>query len=546
MAEELSQNARLAAAVIEAAIQSSVGEWVVCSGARNLPLVETLMAMPERRRGKVWNFFEERAAAFFALGLSKNLVGRVAVITTSGTAAAELLPATIEAHYSGQPLLLITADRPPEFRGSGAPQAIEQMDLLKPYAWRVVDWNSAGDGVQVAEFGHNDRPEHWNICLAEPLPGEIVLNVPASVHDTDFERMRAEENLGGTLDQCFEVERFCRSKAERAGLLVLLGELSLDERALVETALEKLGAPIWAEASSGLRESEILRSQLIRDGEKSLAAFEPKRVLRIGGVPSLRFWRDLEERTEIDVMSLTRTGFSGLARESEVQVGVGAIAPWLIGETGNRSARVENSRSDFLEALLRKFPASEPALFRRLSELIDSEALVFLGNSLPIREWNLAASFDIPHAYCAANRGANGIDGQVSTFLGMTADAENSPAGAWGIFGDLTAMYDLSAPWVLPQLAGNCKRRIVVINNGGGRIFDRLPAVRDASEEQVAVIRNGHKHDFGHWASMWAMGYACWSAADAWIEPEEATAVIEARPDESQTTDFWREWDAIQ
>ena len=179
-----------------------------------------------------------------------------------------------------------------------------------------------------------------------------------------------------------------------------------------------------------------------------------------------------------------------------------------------------------------------------MSQQIDPEALVFLGNSLPIREWNLAASYEVAHPYCAANRGANGIDGQLSSFLGMCADAGDCAAGAWGVFGDLTAMYDLCAPWVLPQLASGCKRRFVVVNNHGGRIFDRLPAVREAGDAQQAVIRNAHSQDFRNWAAMWEMGYARWKAGDKWHEPDGDAVVIELRPDEAQTEEFWKRWTA--
>ena len=154
-----------------------------------------------------------------------------------------------------------------------------------------------------------------------------------------------------------------------------------------------------------------------------------------------------------------------------------------------------------------------------------------------------------PHADCAAaNRGANGIDGQVSTFLGMCAEMRGAVRlDAWGIFGDLTALYDLSAPWVLwATRPSGCKRRIVVINNGGGRIFDRLPAIRNASEDQAAVIRNGHGHDFQPWASMWGMGYARWTADGDWNEPDEEVAVIEVQPDETQTEKFWNLWDDVE
>ena len=544
MDSEPSDNARLAAAVIEAAIRSGVAEWVICSGARNIPLLQTLFSLSEDRRGKVWNFFEERSAAFFALGRAKAGGKRVAVVTTSGTAAAELLPATIEAHYSGQGLLLITADRPPAYRGSGAPQAIEQTELLKPYVCRSVDWQDEGDGRQVSGRSPGGGPQHWNVCFEEPEVTDRVscgLDIGEAHKERRF--LSADSGRDEDSDETEGALEKRPSLGASDGLVVLLGELVPDQRPIVEAALAKLGAPIWAEATSGLRESAVLRSLMIAGGEKCVGKLNPNRVLRIGGVPSLRFWRDLESRPDIEVLSLTRTGFSGLARDSEVVRGVEMLADV---EAVEQNEQADANREAHLEAALRKFPGSEPALFRRLSEVIETGALVFLGNSLPIREWNLAASFDVPHPYCAANRGANGIDGQVSTLLGMCADTRGSEAGAWGIFGDLTAMYDLSAPWVLPQLDTGCKRRIVVINNGGGRIFDRLPAVREASDEQRAVIRNAHAHEFSHWAAMWGMGYACWSADDDWTEPEGEAVVIEVRPDEAQTIEFWKHWDATQ
>ncbi len=523
-----SANAKLAAAVISAAIEDGVNEWVVGAGARNLPLIESLMAMPEERRGRVWNFFEERSAAFFALGRMKQGRRRVAVVTTSGTAAAELLPATIEAHYSGYELLLITADRPAEFRGTGAPQAIEQTGLLAPYVSRTLDWATAGDRSSVADRVVSGAPQHWNVCFAEPRPDDGIVEVAGSVSNGTI----AEHLTDAAPEEMARIEAFCCDQSA-GGLVVLLGELSTGERESVETGLANLGAPIWAEATSGLREAEKLRHLIITDGESAVAALDPARVLRIGGVPSCRFWRDLETRREIEVMSLTRTGFSGLARESAVLRSVRLPRDW------REPVSLERGASVSLDPMLARFPASEPALMRRLSERIASDSLIFLGNSLPIREWNLAASFASPHPHCFASRGANGIDGQVSTFLGLSADATDEPAQAWGIFGDLTALYDLSAPWVLPQLPSTTKRRIVVINNGGGRIFDRLPAVRAGGVEQTEIIRNSHAHDFQHWAAMWGMGYVCWQGDGEWIEPDGGAVVIEIRPDEAQTAEFW-------
>jgi 2-succinyl-5-enolpyruvyl-6-hydroxy-3-cyclohexene-1-carboxylate synthase len=144
-----------------------VREVCVAAGARNAPLVSALLASSGV---KIWNFFEERSAAFFALGRIMADRKPVAVVTTSGTAAAELLPAAIEAHYQNLPLVLVTADRPKRYRGSGAPQAIEQAGLFGVYATMVGDW----DATDESHEGHcSDGPMHLNVCLDEPLETNV-------------------------------------------------------------------------------------------------------------------------------------------------------------------------------------------------------------------------------------------------------------------------------------------------------------------------------------------------------------------------------------
>jgi 2-succinyl-5-enolpyruvyl-6-hydroxy-3-cyclohexene-1-carboxylate synthase len=146
-----------AKAIIERVRGAGASEFCVCGGSRNAPLLAALSARDDVR---LYSFVDERSAAFFALGRIKRDGTAVAVVTTSGTAAAELLPATIEAYYSGAPLVLITADRPARFRGTGAPQAIEQLELFGPYAHRKIDhWSGR-------------TPLHINIEFDEPLVDE--------------------------------------------------------------------------------------------------------------------------------------------------------------------------------------------------------------------------------------------------------------------------------------------------------------------------------------------------------------------------------------
>ena len=125
-----------------------------------------------------------------------------------------------------------------------------------------------------------------------------------------------------------------------------------------------------------------------------------------------------------------------------------------------------------------------------------------MGNSLPIRHWNQAATFEDRGLRCFSSRGANGIDGQLSTFFGLSDGEKES----WAIVGDLTALYDLSAPWALREL-GDGRRRIVVINNGGGKIFSKLPALAELEDGERRAIENDHGVSLEHWAAMWGMGY---------------------------------------
>lgn len=513
----MTPNASLAGAVLGNLCGLGVRHFVVSAGARNVPLVSSLLSRYQDLNLRVWHHFDERSAAFFALGLAKKNADPVVVLTTSGTAAAELLPAAIEAHYSGVPLVLVTADRPANFRGSGAPQAIEQAGIFGPYAM-ALDLSVSEGPASVADWTR-DVPLHLNVCFDEPRAEDRNASWMPEVPVAGRANVLGDSHPGSV---AASATAFC---ADRDGLLVLLGELPESWRTSVENFLVSLGAPVWAEATSGLRESPALAA-LLRYGEPAL----PQKVLRLGGVPSLRLWRDLEANPAIPVLSICPRPFSGLARFSELLVS--RDFPHFEKPTREGQVRDQTGydRGPFLA-----LPRSEPSLIHELSFQIPPEALVYLGNSLPIREWNFFASIDPAHPCCFASRGANGIDGQVATFLGLGEGEEES----WGIFGDLTALYDLNAPALLDQLP-RAKRRIVVINNGGGRIFSRLPSMAGMAKEEKQVTENRHHLRFESWAAMWGMDYRLWRAGEPFPADLPDTVLIEAIPEETETEDFWK------
>ena len=497
-------------------MEAGVGEFVVCGGARNAVLLEVLSQMETAGKVRVWSHFEERSAGFFALGRTMETGKPCAVVVTSGTAVAELLPAVVEGFYQARPLVLITADRPESFRGSGAPQAVEQVGIFSEYACADLE---AWDGI---------RPLHLNVELEESF--EIGNEDFANLTVGDFSVDLGRPNVG-------VLARWIRERSMR-GLVVMIGELEPEEQEEVFHFCEALAVPVVAEGTSGLREA--LQHLVLVGADKVLKAKPPSKILRLGGVPSGRFWRDLEDLPKVDVWSVCRNGLRGLGREANVLQGsLDRILPAIgdVEEIGDVSDFLEGveGRGQAIEEALETFPDSEPGWMRTLSVFSAIGESVYLGNSLPIREWNTYAQWERPVQTVRANRGANGIDGQISSWLGASASEEN----AWGIFGDLTTLYDLAGLKMLAQV--NCSGRVLaVINNSGGQIFSQVPRLESMSESAKKWMEAETPADFQAVAKLWAMDYIRVTRADEFdgIEATDRAILVEVVPDSTQTTRF--------
>ena len=535
--------------VIGTCIAAGVQEYVVCAGARNLALVVALADYADSAElGSIslFSHFEERAAGFFALGRTMKSGAPCAVVTTSGTAVAELLPAVIEAHYQRRPLVVISADRPQSYRGTGAPQAIEQVDLFGGYVEACEDFGWQ-DELKIFDGWSGAAPWQLNLCLDDfemPLEGERGGNKGigqdsgikcSKVRPGDIGEPHANIDMLPVL-QCI--------KEGWKGLAVMLGGLEPSDREEVWHFLKELGVPVLADSTSGLR--EMLGALALVDGDRLLKERPPAHILRIGEVPAGRFWRDLESLPQVNVVSISRTGFAGLARKSEVITGdisrsiraLGEISP--LGDTMDH-LKANASKQGRISELLESLPESEPGMIRTLSVMATMGSSLYLGNSLPIREWNDFAQREVPYESVRANRGANGIDGQIASWLGASASEQD----AWGVFGDLTAMYDLAAPALLNQV--ECRgRMLVVINNGGGKIFERLPMMKQAEGKVSQLITNSHDYTFESLASMWGMHYSKVVGMEGFdFEPQDKTTLLEIVPDNRQTKMFWAQFAKI-
>ncbi len=499
--------------------RTGVREITLCPGSRNAFFVQELSKSSAFR---VVSFFDERSAGFYTLGRIKSTGRPAAIMTTSGTAAAELLPSIIEAHYLNLPMVAVTADRPKRFAGSGSPNAIEQPGLYSHYTAYEEDIEADSSSRFETEWSRLG-PLHLNVRFEDPRGTfkECFSEIPSwKASHSSFEK---------ELDLFF---------AESRCPLAIVAGLSNEERAPVRAFLKQLGLPAYFEAPSGLREDPSLQTISIRTAENmwrnaSEHGYPIDGILRIGSVPTLRPWRDLDDKEgQLPVLSLSSLPFPGL------HWGRCVFAP-LQGLSSVRLSNfsIENVHSwmeyDALlcqrkRSLFEKYPRAEASLVYRLSQLIPGQALVYLGNSLPIREWDLAADYAHPHPHIACSRGANGIDGQISTFLGMC----DAWVPSWGIFGDLTALYDLTAFWAVRQTPGDAPQ-CVIINNGGGKIFDRMYPEK--------LFQNNHSISFGHAAAFWGLHYERWETVPASYRATDP-AIIEIVPDEDQTQLFWKEW----
>ncbi|MEA2328666.1 MAG: 2-succinyl-5-enolpyruvyl-6-hydroxy-3-cyclohexene-carboxylate synthase, partial [Thermoanaerobaculia bacterium] len=288
----------------------------------------------------------------------------------------------------------------------------------------------------------------------------------------------------------------------------------------------KLNAPIYAEPLSGLREDPALAHLVITAGERMIGRGDFDSVIRIGNVPTLRFWRDLDEsRAHLPLISFSTLPFTGCSR-GEVHPLEALPSEVTPRDRDEAFFADDRQRAAAIARILNDEPESELAMFRSLSQSTPPNARVYLGNSLPIREWDLAATREARGFEIAANRGANGIDGQLSTFFGQCDPSRSNVC----VVGDLTAIYDSNAPWIVPQLDAAIDWRIVIINNGGGRIFSRVPSLRNLdSSMRERIIENAHGIRFDHWAAMWG------------IEDR----VTELRPDADASHRAWARYDAL-
>jgi 2-succinyl-5-enolpyruvyl-6-hydroxy-3-cyclohexene-1-carboxylate synthase len=498
-----------AGALFEELARAGVRHVCVSPGSRSTPLVAAALGQPQLR---CWSHLDERCSAFFALGLAKATRAPVALVCTSGTAAANFHPAVIEAHHARVALLVLTADRPPELRGWGAGQTIDQLRLYGA----AVRWFAE---VPVPEGGeaalrHARALACRAVALARGLPaGPVHLNLPfreplepavePAARATSLEPLAADGRGEVPYTQAQtspavpapeladSLARLLRA-AERG--VVVCGPLDATfaaARAIARLAAA-LGWPLLAEPTSQLRRGPHLEgspvvatSDLFLRDEATAARLAPDCVLRFGDTPTskpFRLW--LEKHRPQDLLLVDPDAVwqdpSHLA-SSVLRADPEALCDAIMQNLGERPAALSPWLHDFLEAerrtratleamLADEDSLLEPRAVRELGEALPDGAILYVSNSMPVRDLDafLAPGPSALRVLC--NRGANGIDGMVSSALGAAAAAEGPVVL---LTGDLAFLHD--AGGLLAARHHALRATIVVLDNDGGGIFSLLP-----------------------------------------------------------------------
>ncbi|HEX9123425.1 MAG TPA: 2-succinyl-5-enolpyruvyl-6-hydroxy-3-cyclohexene-1-carboxylic-acid synthase [Actinomycetota bacterium] len=485
---------------VSALASGGVRHACVSPGSRSTPLALALWREP---RVRVHVHLDERASAFFALGLAKATGVPAAVVCTSGTAAAELFPGVVEAHMSRTPMLLLTADRPPELRGVGANQTIDQVELFGRYARWFVDapvpdeaddpevWHQLAARAVAQAFAHHPPgPVHVNLPFREPLVPAAALE-PAEEIRVGYTHTAAPsarlEELNPVLDAIAAADRG----------LVYTGSLRLDAGPFVELA-RSLAWPLIAEPTSGLRvPGSLSAGQLLLSNERFRSAHRPELVIQVGAAPTSRpalaLVAEAEHLVVVDPDDLVadparRAELRLVADPAEVgrelaeRAGPRSSDGWLQGweEADGRARRAADPVMDAWEEPF------EGRIARDVASAVPDGSVLCVGSSMPVRDLD---AFMLPRngVRVLANRGASGIDGFVSTVLGVAA----SGAPTFALLGDLTLLHDAGS--LLWSARRGHDAVFVVPNNGGGAIFSFLAQreIPDAELEGLFITPHG-------------------------------------------------------
>jgi 2-succinyl-5-enolpyruvyl-6-hydroxy-3-cyclohexene-1-carboxylate synthase len=483
------------AAIVSELVFTGVTDVVVSPGSRSTPMA---MIMAEHPDLKVHIHVDERSAAFFALGIAKALNKPVAILCTSGTAAANYFPAIVEARYARVPLIVLTADRPHELREVGAPQAIDQIHLYGSHVKWFSEMALPEKSNDIIRYARTVCARAVSIATSAPS-GPVHLNFPFReplIPKLDDELFQLQERPNGFVkvqngDLIISDEQF-KEIAERLtqygkGIIVCGNIGDIDFAEAVTGLAEKLKFPIIADPLSQLRSGSHSLENIIDTydtflrNEDAKAFLKPDVIIRFGAMPISKAltiflkengnaeqfvvdggggWRDPSSLSSHMIFCNESLFCKKIVSLAEEKSSDQFLTNWK--KINDLTKKTMTSLRDITEL-------SEGRLFYQLAEMLPDDATLFVGNSMPIRDLDSFFLNNNKAFKIMANRGANGIDGTVSTALGAAVYSKL----LYLVLGDLTFFHDLNG--LIAAKLYNIDINIILVNNNGGGIFSFLP-----------------------------------------------------------------------
>jgi 2-succinyl-5-enolpyruvyl-6-hydroxy-3-cyclohexene-1-carboxylate synthase len=549
-------------AMVDELARCGMRHAVTSPGSRNAPLSLALAGDP---RIEAVSVIDERAAGFAALGMAKATGAPVAVTCTSGSAVANLFPAVVEAHEARIPLVVLTADRPPELRDTGAGQAIDQIKIYGSFAkWFVEVGNhepTRDSAVHLRALAcrafhtaRSGRPGvvHLNFPLREPLAPVPEDGFDASVWDGRPD--------GGPWVQVYEAASEAASALadgmaaripQGARGAIVVGSVSEPVAEPVARLAAACGWPVLADATSGVRFGPHDRSHVVAHydvllrSEEWAAAHRPGLVLRIGDTPTskpLRAWLTSAPQLLVDPHAVWHEPTR--AAETIVQAAPAALCDALAQRLEEAGVQpVQDWLADWREAddLVPECLAATPDPFepKALAAAVDAApegSIVWVASSMPIRDVETFLPASDRRLRVLANRGANGIDGTVATPAGASVALRER---VMLLTGEIALLHDIGG--LLAAARMGAELTIVCINNGGGGIFDFLPVAGAADPElyrEHIVTPSGV--DLERVAALAGLRHTLASTGDEVRDAARLPGIVEVRTDREENVRLHR------
>ncbi len=503
------RNYASAGVFVEELARSGLRNVVICPGSRSSPLSVSFW---RNKKIKTWMHLDERSASFFALGMAKELNEPVAIVCSSGTASANFMPAVVEAHYSNIPVLVLTADRPADQVDWGALQTIDQTRVYGSHVKWSLDMPPASTEVSYLTYvrsvanrayftsaGIPPGPVHINFHLSEPLE-PVQLPEGFLVVDDSSELALMGRSAGRPLIQASDAIKTPREEdiadlvnlfnSSDKGLIICGPQTDIRLADAVTKLARKLNYPILCDVLSQVRNGYHDKGLIVdaydaflRDGNLA-RSLTPEIVIRFGSLPvSKPLVQYLEQnRQSYQILIDEFDGWRDPDRVISRVLHVDPVSFCLdVSSRINNPPRLGNwidawlnlseiSRRHATKALEGFDGMFEGRIFPELSKLLPEGSIVFAGNGMPVRDMDTFTPLSNNSTKFLSNRGASGIDGVVSSALGVSAV---SGKNTLLVIGDISFIHDMNGLLAAKAHSLNCT--IIVVNNDGGGIFSFLP-----------------------------------------------------------------------